>query len=965
MAGYLTDFSPGSHTLPPRAHVHSDAPTLSLDGEWRFRLVPGLHATTAGFEAPGFDDAAFEVVTIPSCWQMTDIAGAAPFGKPAYTNVKYPIPVPGVGDEPLVPDENPTGEYRKRFWLPDNFIDRRVIIRFLGVDSCFALWCNGILIGHSKGSRLSVEFDLTTALRPGENVIALRVHQWSDGTFLEDQDMWWVSGIFRSVDLLLRPDGGINDVFVHADYDHTTGSGTLRVDADVSAVVRVPELGIVANANETVDIEQVEPWTAETPRLYDATVSTATEQVRLRIGFRTVVIEGDQLLVNGTKIMLHGVNRHEWHPELGRALDHETMVADVLAMKRHNINAVRTSHYPPHPDFLDLCDEHGLWVLLENDLETHGFDADEWAAAPLADERWFPALLNRIERTVERDKNHPSIIGWSMGNESHSGPGLGAMIEWTKRRDPSRFTHYEGDYAGQYADVWSEMYASPSRVEAIGAGTDLPPSDFLYSAERNGNHADVPYLLCEYAHAMGNGPGELSDYDTLFRRYPKLHGGFIWEWIDHGITQYTADGRMFYGYGGDFGEELHDGNFIADGLLFPDRRPSPGLVEFKKVIEPVRVVITDAITITNRQQFADTREYAYSWQVLEDGLLVAEGNLGLRTLAPGESVRLELPRLTPANPDVERVLHLSVRLSRPSAWADAGHEVAFGEGVLAAPEPRDTPAPDVRLEVSERGYALGAARFDALGQLVEWSRARVIGPRLDLYRAPIDNDAAPAAAPFAADLWHEAGLHRLHHKVVAVTPGDQELRVLTRTAAAAHSRRFDTEYVWTMSGEALHLRVSSVPVGDWDFVIPRLGLRMGVPLSWRELTWYGLGPGESYVDSHAAARLGRWHATVSGLQTPYVRPQENGNRSQVRWCEVGDLRIDSSEPISVSLKPWTAERLATAAHPVDLHQDDWNWLNLDVAQHALGSAACGPQPDQQYRLSARPFTMDLTFRPRH
>lgn len=964
MAGYLTDFSPGSNTLPARAHLTTDAPSFSLDGAWRFRLVPGPHAATDGFETLDFDDSDFDTIGVPSSWQLTDIVGAAPYGKPAYTNINFPIPLPLPGEPPLVPHDNPTGEYRKRFRLPDQFIDKRVLVRFLGVDSCFALWCNGIYIGHSKGSRLTSEFDLTSALHPGDNIIALRVHQWSDATFLEDQDMWWLSGIFRSVDLLLRPDGGIDDLFVHADYDHTTGAGRLLVDCDTQAVVRVPELGVTANVNELVDIDNVEPWTAETPRLYDATVSTATEQVRLRIGFRTVRIEGEQVLVNGTPVLLHGVNRHEWHPETGRTLDRATMLADVIAMKRHNINAVRTSHYPPDPAFLDLCDEHGLWVLVENDLETHGFENVGWQPNPAGDERWLPSLLNRMQRTVERDKNHASVIGWSMGNESHCGIGIGELVAWTKRRDPGRFTHYEGDAAGEYADVWSEMYASIQRVESIGSGAELVVDRPGQRNERVGNQAGVPYMLCEYAHAMGNGPGELGDYDALFRRYPKLIGGFIWEWIDHGITQYTPDGRSYFAYGGDFGEPLHDGNFIADGLMFPDRQPSPGLIEYKKIIEPVRIEIGDVISVTNRQQFADTSGYRYRWQVLEDGLLVAEGDLALRALAPGETVRLGLPRLTPAAPGVERVLQLSVLLAQPTSWADAGHEVAFGEGVLIASETGPRPVADVPVAVYERGYALGHARFDGLGQLVGFAGMKTIGPRLDLYRAPIDNDAAPMAAPFAADVWHVAGLHRLQHTVLGVTATEHEIEVHTRSAAAAHSRCFDATWTWSMAGDALRLTVSATPLGEWGFVVPRLGVRLGLPATSSDLTWYGLGPGESYVDSQAAARLGRWHATLDSLQTPYVRPQENGNRSQVRWCEVGDVRIESAVPISVSLKPWTAEALAQAAHPVDLVHDEWNWLNLDVAQHALGSAACGPVPLDQHRLYARPFDLDVTFRPR-
>lgn len=941
MPGYLTDLSVGSNVLPPRAHLRTDAPTFSLDGEWRFNLVGGLHERTAGFESPNFDATSFGSIEVPSCWQMVAIATDAPFGKPAYTNIRYPIPLPPAGSGPVVPDQNPTGEYRRTFQLPENFNDRRVYLRFLGVDSCFDVWLNGHRVGHSKGSRLTTEFDVSATLRPGVNVIAVRVSQWSDATFLEDQDMWWVSGIFRSVDLLLRPEGGLDDLFAHADFDPESKSGILKIDTEIPASVRIASLGVVGIANEDIHIPNVEPWTAETPRLYDVTVSTATEQVELKVGFRRVRIEGERILVNGQQVMFHGVNRHEWHPELGRALDKATMLTDVLLMKRHNINAVRTSHYPPHPYFLELCDEYGLWVILENDLETHGFAFEDWAGAPVTDERWTPMLLNRIQRSVERDKNHPSIIGWSLGNESHSGPGIGAMAHWTKNRDPDRFVHYEGDYAGEYADVWSEMYASVDRVRAIGDGSDLVDSDFAHPALRRGNQAQAPYLLCEYGHAMGNGPGELADYDAVFRTSDKLHGGFIWEWIDHGITQYTLDGRAYFAYGGDFDEPVHDGNFVIDGLVFPDRRPSPGLVLYKKVIEPVKIEISDVIKITSRRQFATTAAYRYTWQLRDDGILVAEGNLGLPSLAPGESIRLGMPKLTPPEAGVERVLSISVRLAASSPWADGGYEVAFGEGIITQPRAYIPVAGKLRTSATASGFQLGEASFDSIGQLTRMFGHGVVAPQLDLFRAPIDNDVAEGADAFAWELWKAAGLHRLQQRTVEVIPEPHRLTVRTSSAAAGHSRSFEATWIWTAEDGRLQLELRGEPVGDWPEVIPRIGLRLGLPTSLDEVTWYGLGPGETYPDSLAAGRLGRWTTGIESLQTPYVAPQENGNRSGVRWCEVGDLRIAGQQPFSFTYRPWTSEALLAAKHLTDLRPDDTYWLNIDAAQHGVGSTACG------------------------
>lgn len=438
----LTNLIPWHGPIAPQAHLHTDAPTLDLSGIWRFQLVDSPCDTPTGFTDPQFDDNEFVDLTVPSCWQMVDPAGDAPFGRPAYLNVNYPIPIPASDEDVVVPDENPTGCYRHTFEVGKDFTDaERVLLRFEGVDSFARVWLNGTELGWTKGSRLTSEFDVTAQLHPGRNVLAAAVSQWSDGTFLEDQDMWRMSGIFREVTLLARPHGGIDDLFVHAAWE---GDAKLLIDGPDGATVTIPELAVTTTCNTEVTIPDVQPWTAETPRLYDATVSTDTETVTVKIGFRTVAIDGDIITVNGGKIVFRGVNRHEWHPRTERTLDEETMRADLELMKRHGVNAIRTSHYPPNARFLDLCDEYGMWVILENDLETHGFECSGWDGNPTDDDRCYDCLLNRIQRTVERDKNHPAIIGWSMGNESHCGEGIRLMNEWVKDRDPSRFTHYEG-----------------------------------------------------------------------------------------------------------------------------------------------------------------------------------------------------------------------------------------------------------------------------------------------------------------------------------------------------------------------------------------------------------------------------------------------------------------------------------------------------------------------------------------
>ncbi|MGD0556586.1 MAG: glycoside hydrolase family 2 TIM barrel-domain containing protein, partial [Streptosporangiaceae bacterium] len=649
-APYYADLTPGTGRREPRAAFGSDAARLDLNGNWRFRLSPSPPAVDFLEGAPSA--AGWRDIPVPSHWVLEGTAD-----RPAYTNTPYPFPV----DPPHVPDDNPTGDYVTVFDLPSGWRVADSVLRFEGVDSCFMVWLNGHCLGTSKGSRLPAEFDTGPMLKPAGNVLAVRVHRWSSGSYLEDQDMWWLPGIFRDVTLLSRPPHAVDDFFVRASYDHRTGGGTLTVSADVPAIVSVPELGIIRQpAGVPIGLSRVQPWSAEEPRLYDGVLATEGERVPLRIGFRTVAITDGVLTVNGRRILLRGVNRHEHHPERGRALDRETMLRDVLLMKRHNINAVRTSHYPPHPYFLELCDEYGLWVIDECDIETHGFHFTNWQGNPADDPRWAPMMLDRMRRMVERDKNHPSIIMWSLGNESGTGVNLGSLAEWARARDPGRPLHYERDPSYQHSDVYSLMYAPVDKVESIGRGDE---------------HAGKPFLLCEYAHAMGNGPGSLADYQRLFETYRRCQGGFVWEWIDHGLLRDTGD----FGYGGDFGEQVHGGNFCIDGLVFPDRTPSPGLVEYKKVIEPVRI---SGDTISNRYDFADISHLSFRWVLSEEGITVASGVLDVPDLAPGESAQVALPPL-PATTG-ESWLTVSAVLARDLPWAPAGHEVAWGQVKVSA-----------------------------------------------------------------------------------------------------------------------------------------------------------------------------------------------------------------------------------------------------------------------------------------
>ncbi|MFE6068173.1 glycoside hydrolase family 2 TIM barrel-domain containing protein [Streptomyces sp. NPDC056525] len=964
---WYEDVSPGRGTLPPRAwYARSDAAVLSLNGDWAFRLSPTADAEDESFAAPDFDAGAWGTVAVPGHWVLQGKAYGGPaggrygdpaggeYGGPVYTNVRYPFPV----DAPRVPTENPTGDHLRRFDLPADWpAAGGAVLRLDGVESCARVWLNGVELGEFKGSRLAHEFAVGHLLEPRDNVLALRVHQWSSGSYLEDQDQWWLPGVFRDVTLLHRPEGAPGDFFTHASYDHVTGAGTLRVDCDVPGRVTVPELGLDLATGEAATVP-VEPWSAEVPRLYEAELAAGGERVPLRVGFRTVAVENGVLTVNGSRVLFRGVNRHEFHPERGRSLDLATMRQDVELMKRHNINAVRTSHYPPHPAFLDLCDTYGLWVIDEGDLETHGFAELAWEGNPVDDPRWTPALLDRAARLVERDKNHPSVVMWSLGNECGTGAGLTAMARWIRDRDPSRLVHYEGDHSCADTDVYSRMYPPHAEVDEIGRRADEGPE-----ARRR-----LPFILCEYAHAMGNGPGGLADYQRLFETYERCQGGFVWEWIDHGLV-HPVHG---YGYGGDFGEELHDGNFVCDGLLFPDRTPSPGLLEYKKVVEPVRIADGGAgtVLVTNGHDVSDLAHLAFTWAFLADGESLATGPLEVPALAAGASARIALPA-PPAHPaGAETLWTVRALLAHDTAWAPAGHEIAWGQIPAGAPA-RRVPLPTVHPARTADRTTLGPGVFDSRSGLLLalGSLPVTAAPRLDVWRAPTDNDEG---APWQPEdrhgpAWRALGLHRMRHRTDEVVADDGGLTVRSRVAPAASDVGLRTTYRWTSDGTALRLDVEVVPEGDWRVPLPRLGVRLGLPAVLDRAIWYGAGPGEAYPDTREAARLGRWEATVGALHTPYLRPQENGARIDTRWVELtsptAGLRVEGDPVFAFTARRWTTERLDAAAHRGELVPGDTLWLHLDHAQHGIGSQSCGPGVLPEHRLDAAPAAFSLAFTP--
>jgi beta-galactosidase/evolved beta-galactosidase subunit alpha len=995
----------------------SSAWELSLNGMWRFHYAPTPASAPRDYAADTCDDAGWERLPVPGNWQLHG------YGRPHYTNVRYPFAI----DPPRVPSDNPTGSYRRHFYMPDTWAGRRLLLRFDGVDSAFEVYLNGQYVGFSKGSRNPAEFDVTEHAAGGENLLALRVYQWSDGSYIEDQDMWWLSGIFRDVTLLAGPAVALWDLHVDPGLHEDLQAATLRVRTSVrsatgqtgqyqlelrlldangrvassSAAAMEAQPGALVTTDLRTEIAAPRLWSADDPALYTLLLTLRDARgevawvVTQQVGFRRVEIRGPRLLINGRAIKLRGVNRHEHHPDLGRALPRDTMLADVLLMKQHNINTVRTSHYPPHPHFLDLCDAYGLYVIDEADLECHGL---LYAREPFFlnnDQEWRAAFVDRMQRMVERDKNHPSVIMWSLGNESGFGSNHEAMAAWSRERDPSRPIHYEGDRHGKVSDVISQMYTAVPEVIAYGQGEGDVGDDTKWRTRvRLEEYRDKPFFLCEYAHAMGNGPGGLTEYWEAFWNYDRLIGGCVWEWLDHGIRTTTADGRAYFAYGGDFGDEPNDDNFVCDGLLFPDRTPSPGLIEYKKVLEPVRVEAIDLgaaaarLRVHNRYDFLALDHLHASWQLTQDGLAIATGDLAIPEVAPGAATAIEIAYpAPPAWPGAAYRLTLRFTLARAAGWAEAGHEVAFAQFELPIAIPPTPPAERAGmppLQCHEAGAHLhirgGATElsFDtASGAIDRWSFAGqtlvLAGPRLSLWRAAIDNEARGGGARVAEE-WRARFLHLAQQRLDGLEweqIDDAAVRVTVRACVAppVYEAAFDCRYTYTIFGSGDQtLEVQGTPRGDWPATLPRIGLEITLPGALDRVVWLGRGPGESYADSKQAARFGLWRASVDELFTPYVRPQENGNHTDTHWVALHDAHgagiLATGDPVlDFSAHRFTTEDLDRARHPYELVPRPTIDLHLDYRQNGLGTGSCGPGVMPAYQLHAEPFIFRVHLRP--
>jgi len=942
--------APPTGAEPSRARLRTSAGVLSLDGVWRFAWSP----TAETGQDPADPGESWGELPVPGNWQLHG------YGEPAYTNVRFPFPI----DPPYVPEANPTGEYRRIVRRPDGWDGGRVLLRFDGVDSWFEVWINGVPVGRSSGSRLTVEFDVTEQLTGGDDVLAVRVHQWSFASYVEDQDQWWLSGIFRSVALLHRPAGCLGDVRVVADYE--SGVGLLRVDSDQPVRWELPALGL----RDVDRVPSVRPWSAEDPQLYRLLVSNDVETVTLDVGFRTVRVEGDRLTLNGAPLVFRGVNRHDIDAVAGRAVPRSQLERDVVLMKDHNINAVRTSHYPPDPYLLELCDRYGLYVVAECDLETHGFSLVDWRGNPSDDPRWADVYLDRMRRMVERDKNAPSVVMWSLGNEAGWGRNLAANAAWTAARDPSRPIHYEADTECESVDVYSRMYPTYEALAAIGRHEEPALADPARDQRRRG----LPMVMCEYGHAMGNGPGGLADYEAIIDAHPRLAGGFIWEWSDHGLSR---DGS--YRYGGDFGETVHDGSFVIDGLVFPDRTPSPGLTELAVVITPVRLHFDgDDLVIENRWSFTTTANVVFTGP---------DGVLDLPAVAPRSELRVALADIPgfSVSPGSAGSAASGGDAASEGAWLTVAAAVA-GRVLSRAQRRRATPAPS--RVAGSRGAGRGSAgrpiRPERLGPFP------IASLTLDAWRAPTENDRFPGWGNKTSleEQWRAAGFDHLTERTLQEYADGTHWCRRVRCLPPGLDSGFEVEYRWSAhrptressaglsaessAGEVIRLEVDIERLGDWRLPLPRLGIALALRTpdpAVVQLEWLGLGPGESYPDSRVAAWHGRHSLTVHEAQTPYVVPQENGNRSEVTWLSLtvpdGSLHIAGDTPFDAVARPWSTAQLEKARHTTELVEENQLWLHLAAGVTGLGSASCGPavRPSAQFRTAHAHLAFTFTHVP--
>ena len=973
----------------------------SLNGDWKFHWVSRPADRPQDFYRPEYDVSEWDEIPVPSNWQMHG------YGKPIYLNVPYPFKK----DPPFIQhDYNPVGAYRTEFEIPAGWRGRPVFIHFDGVESAFYLWINGIKVGYSQGSRTPAEFNITDYLQDSRNTLAVEAYRWSDGSYLECQDFWRLSGIFRNVYLFSTPGLHIRDFEVRSDLDEEYQDAVLRVTARIhnysdkawmntkvevslldaennpigsDALMRGTSVYISPGAESIVNmkaaVDNPLKWSAEKPHLYTVLLKLKDEKDKIiemescKFGFRKVEIKGGQLLLNGAPILIKGVNRHEHDPDTGHTVSLESMRKDIILMKQFNINTVRTAHYPDDPQWYELCDKYGLYVIDEANIESHGIGyrpENTLANKP----EWKRAHLDRIVSMVERDKNHPSVIVWSMGNEAGDGTTFEAASEWIHHRDASRPVHYERAGRRNHTDIVCPMY---SRIESI----------VKYGQEPQ----ERPLIMCEYAHAMGNAVGNLKEYWDAIEEYDHLQGGSIWDWVDQGLRKTTEDGKEYWAYGGDFGDDPNDGNFCINGLVFPDREIPPKLWEVKKVYQSVDITEEDLsqgkIRVRNKYFFTNLREFEADWTLYEDGKAIQRGQVEELDVAPGEDKIFTLPIEQPElKPGAEYWLRVCVFLDGETTWAPDAHEVAWEQLKM----PYDVP-PKPEMDISNlselklgafddiltiRGKDFSISFSTTVGGIIsliyrdvffiEEAEEGINGPALNSFRAPTDNNRRLSRQ------WYKAGLNQLKRVVKdftieTVNPGTIRVSILTENRGTGDSG-FEHLSEYTILGNGcIQINNEINLVGELP-ILPKLGVKMKLIGDFENFQWYGYGPQENYPDRKTGAFIGFHQGLVSEQHVPYVRPQETGNKEGVRWAAFTDesgagILVVAEDTLAVTALHFTAEELDKAEHIHELTPIEDIILCLDCWQYGLGNGSCGPGVIDKYATYPESFKFSYSLRP--
>lgn len=962
-----------------------------LNGEWKFQYYNSIYDVTESFYEKGYDVSGFDQVTVPGVWQMDG------YDTHQYTNIRYPFPF----DPPYVPQDIPCGAYVHNFEYHREEKASKAFLNFEGVDSCFYVWVNGAYAGYSQVPHATSEFDVTDLLNEGENTLAVLVLKWCDGSYLEDQDKFRMSGIFRDVYLLKRPETTIRDYYITTDVEKD--SVVVKLDMHLAEPVETKvtiedKYGAVVARGETaengvLELTVLNPvlWNAENPYLYQVILTMPDEVIVDRIGFRTIEIKDKVVYFNGEKIKFRGANRHDSDPETGFVISIQQIKKDLMLMKQHNFNAIRSSHYPNAPQFYQMCDEYGFMVIDEADIEAHGpfmlyrkEDTDQnrfhrWNEKIADDPAWEKAIVDRVQLMVQRDKNRPSIVMWSMGNESAYGCNFEKALAWTKKFDPDRITQYESARYRNYdiiydydnLDLYSRMYPSLQEIE-----------DYLK------NDGSKPFLLVEYCHSMGNGPGDFEDYFQMIHKDDRMCGGFVWEWCDHAIAHGTAEnGKTRYYYGGDHGETIHDGNFCMDGLVYPDRTPHTGLLEYKNVYRPVRIVSYDQengqMVLHNYMDFDDLKDYVdIFYEMTQDGLTVEKGKLANVVASPHSDAEVELKLQVPNTGKI--YLKLIYRLKKEMPLLEQGYELGFDEMKLANEDDRNRQAVKwleqekvmgtIAVKENDKQIVLQAKDFiyvlDKRTGLFEdmqfAGRSYINRPmELNIWRAPTDNDM------YIKLEWKKAHYDAAYTRAyrIEVLQNKHGVLIMEHLAVVADTvqKILDVEMTWKINEDG---KIEAVieAVKDKEFPdLPRFGIRMFLNKKMDEITYFGMGPQESYRDKHQASCHGLFRSKVAQMHEDYIRPQENGSHYDCDYVELTNgqcgIAAVSKNPFSFNASVYTQEELERVSHNYELKESDSTVFCMDYAMNGIGSNSCGPDVMDKYRFDEEAFQFQFELIP--